>query len=185
MNVTTSDETLCELCWNDHTATFRDDEGRPVCGTHANVLEDGSWDGEPHEIVPLTPEEDQEEIEYVFVYGTLRNGSGYDAELKGFTKDDTGQFPTLIPSPDHTVCGEVHKVTTGRLRNLDRYEGTPHLYKRVEGPLGVWVYIGDPEKLGSKYTLPFEREFLQEQIDDATLTLEADFDPRKMPIERA
>lgn len=180
------DEVLCELCWNDHSAQFEAPDyrgGTAVCGTHANALEDGSWEhGETYEVVPLTYEDAHE---YVFVYGTLRDGSGYSAELGGFRKDDTGRFPTLIPNPDCTVDGEVHKVTRARLEQLDTYEGVPRLYKRVEGPMGVWVYIGDPARLGSDGRLTFEQDYLEERMSEATLTLAADFDPRDMPVEGA
>jgi len=108
-------EELCQLCWNDHTAQFRVPnyrDGVAVCGTHANALEDGSWEtGETYEVVPLT----YGQAEYVFVYGTLADGSGYDAELDGWRRDDTGRFPTLVPNPDASVTGEVHKVTPARL----------------------------------------------------------------------
>lgn len=184
MHATHPDETLCELCSNDQTAQFEAPDyrgGIPVCGTHANALEDGSWEyGETYAVEPLTH---SEEIEYVFVYGTLRDGSGYEAELEGFRKDDTGRFPTLIPDPEASVTGEVHKVTEARLRQLDRYEGVPTLYKRVEAPMGIWVYIGDPEKLGADSDLTFEEAFLDERMAEATLTLAADFDPRTMAVQ--
>lgn len=176
------DEVLCELCWNDHTATFRDEEGRAVCGTHANALEEGSWDDVEHTVEPLTY---TDTAEYVFVYGTLRDGSGYSAELTDFRKDDSGRFPTLIPNPDGVVSGEVHKVTAARLEQLDTYEGVPRLYKRVEAPMGVYVYIGDPELLGAEGGLKFDQQHLEECMNDATLTLAADFDPRTMPVEGA
>lgn len=175
-----SDEELCELCWNDHTATFRDDEGRAVCGTHANALEAGSWDGDEHELEPI---DTATEAEYLFVYGTLADGTGYEAELTGFRKDDTGRYPTLIPNPDDSVPGEVHKVTPARLTQLDAYEGVPNLYKRVEGPMGVYVYIGDPVSLGATGRLDFDQQHLEEWMEDATLTVAAAFDPRSMPIE--
>lgn len=178
------DEELCELCWNDHTAVFRDDDGRPVCGTHANALEDGSWDGTHHEVEPLTyDDETPTEHEYVFVYGTLMDDTGYGATLEGFRKDTSGRYPTLIPNPDGSVSGEIHKVTEARLSQLDTYEGVPRLYKRVEAPMGVHVYIGDPDLLGSHASLTFDEEHLQECMDEAALTLAADFDPRLMQVE--
>ena len=176
-------EKLCELCWNDHTATFRDHEGRPVCGTHANALEDGSWDGTEHRVEPLAYADDDEEAEYVFVYGTLVDGSGYRAELEGWRKDTSGSYPTLLPNPDGVVTGEVHKVSPARLDQLDTYEGVPHLYKRLEAPMGVYVYVGDPARLGSESRLVFEQEHLQACMEDATLTLAADFDPRHLVTE--
>lgn len=178
----TDDEELCELCWNDHTASFRDHEGRPVCGTHANALEEGSWDGVEREVTPLTY---LNELEYVFVYGTLRDRDSYTADLEGFRKDDTGRYPTLIPDEDGVVTGEIHKVTGDRLKELDRYESVPRLYKRVEGPMGVWMYIGDPDRLHATGELTFEQEFLEERAADATLTLDAGFDPRKMDVQQA
>jgi gamma-glutamylcyclotransferase (GGCT)/AIG2-like uncharacterized protein YtfP len=177
------DEALCQLCWNDHTAQFwapNYRNGVAVCGTHASALEDGSWEhGETYEVTPIT----DREAEYVFVYGTLQDGSGSHAELAGWRKDNTGRYPTLVPDPDGVVTGELHKVTPARLEQLDSYEGVPRLYKRVEAPMGVWVYIGDPQRLGSHVEVPFEQSYLEERMNEATLTLAADFNPREMSVE--
>lgn len=176
---TETDEELCELCTQPHTAAYRDDQGRPVCGVHANALEDGSWDGDIHDVTPIAPD-----AEYVFVYGTLVNGTGYDATVHGFRKDDTGNYPTLIPDGHGEVEGEIHKVTPDRLRQLDRYEGVGSgLYTRVELPMGIQVYIGDPERLGSHGDFTFERELLQEAADRVELTIRGDIDSRTMPVQ--
>jgi len=51
--------------------------------------------------------------------------------------------------------------------------------------MGVWVYIGDPQLLGSRADLAFDQQYLEERMNESTLTLAADFDPREMPVESA
>lgn len=78
----------------------------------------------------------------VFVYGTLMRGgrlhgvlteSRYcgNARLRGYTMFDLGWFPGIVRSGGHgEVHGEVYEVDDDTLANLDRIEGTPHLYQR-------------------------------------------------------
>lgn len=180
----TTDDRDCELCSLTTRAKYHAPNyqgGVDVCGDHAKALEDANWiPGESYNCRPLTTGPDHS---YVFVYGTLMNDTGYDAELTGWRRDRSGNFPTLVPDEDATVTGEVHKVTPDRLEQLDQIEGTPTLYKRLEIPLGVYVYIGDPRSLDADATYPFDREYLQERLDESALTLTADFDPRDMGIE--
>jgi len=174
----------CALCWNDHGATYRAPnyrDGITVCATHANALESGSWEhGRTYAVEPLTAEQ---EYEFVFVYGTLQDDSGYEATLTGWRKDTSGRYPTIIPNPDGEVEGEVQKVTAQRLLQLDQYEGVPTLYKRLSAPMGVYVYIGDPAKLGAEGRLNFQKSYLQDCMQDATLTVSADFQPSALPIQ--
>ncbi len=99
----------------------------------------------------------------VFVYGTLRQGEGADLtrwegtefvrpdcingrlyHLGGFpgVKTEAGVFCPGSPS----VRGEVFRVNdAGTLSGLDRYEGYPSLYDRIQTMTAsgetVWVYV--------------------------------------------
>lgn len=102
--------------------------------------------------------------EFVFVYGTLKQGGGLHNLLLGskcvgkykleFAKlIDTGAgYPGLVFTPEvpeNFVYGEVYKITPIVLARLDHAEGYPHLYTRnqssVQGECGgrrlAWVYV--------------------------------------------
>ena len=83
--------------------------------------------------------------EFVFIYGTLkqgqcRDGSMLEARYLGialttpkFAMYNVGDYPALISdnlSVDRRVCGELYECDEGLMRDLDRIEGVPHLYKR-------------------------------------------------------
>ena len=119
----------------------------------------------------------------VFFYGTLmsafrRDGrSRIDAKLTpvgrgsiGATLFDLGIYPAAIPSLDHRVSGEVHRMIEGEavLTVLDEFEGfdpsepDSSLYVRVETPVILedgsgayaWVYfynapLGKAERIES------------------------------------
>lgn len=89
------------------------------------------------------------EPRYVFVYGTLKRGHhnhhvlGHsefagDGELYGsFFDMYDGGFPYLIHRPEGSrggfVTGEIYYVTDKNVMDaLDRLEGVPHLYRRIE-----------------------------------------------------
>jgi len=133
------------------------------------------------------PDSKQEvQHEHVFVYGTLVNGSGYDAVIHGFRKDDTGCYPTLVPDGDGKVVGEVHKVTHRRLKELDHYEGVEQgLYTRVRLPMDIQAYIGDPDRLGSDADYEYDEARLQEVADMALVTIRGDSRPSEVPVEEA
>lgn len=115
----------------------------------------------------------------LFVYGTLRLGESADLGDKRFGSGtfhatfvredrinadlyDLGWFPGIkLPTEDEipfeatlpTVAGDVFRLVTDDItRQLDNYEGFPHLYGRrvvqTEGGLSVWVYFynGEPSK---------------------------------------
>lgn len=102
-------------------------------------------------------------MENVFVYGTLKRGEpnhgllgdgqfvGEAMTVDRFHLYDTGWYPamvTLDPENDNDsvqVCGELYKVTPETLKNLDRLEGVPFLFKRVQVTLNdnrtAWAYV--------------------------------------------
>jgi len=105
------------------------------------------------------------EMDFVFVYGTLRKGFGNyrllsDAEFIGNakTKDKYIMYARGIPfvsknfSQSHIV-GEVYKVDKKTLRDLDRLEGHPNWYYREKVPviledgkeIEAWIYFNDME----------------------------------------
>jgi gamma-glutamylcyclotransferase (GGCT)/AIG2-like uncharacterized protein YtfP len=91
-------------------------------------------------------------VNYLFVYGTLRGmGGNYNLISEGTVKGQLwhlGSFPGLVLGGNFDVIGEIHQVTDQNLQNLDYYEGTPVLYRRVKVPvlrkegdfLKCWVY---------------------------------------------
>jgi len=93
----------------------------------------------------------------VFVYGTLRSGRARNGVLEGsqllgrilltarLQLVNLGPFPALIPCgrPLRTM-GEVYEVSDEVLALLDRIEGHPDFYKRIEieTQFGrAWVYV--------------------------------------------
>lgn len=92
------------------------------------------------------------------MYGTLRKGEGnhpllngckYVGETKvpGFMYD-LGYYPGVkLVSPSDKYVGkvpyitcEVYEVDPGTLERLDRLEGVPYLYDRMELPDGTFIY---------------------------------------------
>lgn len=96
----------------------------------------------------------------VFVYGTLMSGCGNDrlmtdpryrpeggeARLVGpaltrpeFTMYSCygGGYPALVRTGGTAIVGEVWEVNDAVLERLDRLEGVPHHYQRIEVPLAV------------------------------------------------
>ena len=93
----------------------------------------------------------------VFVYGTLKKGYGNHetylkdskelgpARLEGLMFH-LGQFPAINLSERFTtIHGEVYEVDWENLLDMDRLEGIPHFYDRIETPVAphgvVWTYI--------------------------------------------
>lgn len=92
----------------------------------------------------------------IFVYGTLKSGEGNNhvlrnvnakllgnAFIKG-TMYDLGSFPGVRLEGDGQVFGELWQVEGDGIRPLDRLEGHPTFYTRVEcntseGPAEVYV----------------------------------------------
>ena len=81
----------------------------------------------------------------LFVYGTLLTGfgnwqwalapqNGEPLTLLGYELHDAGGYPMMIPSLDNEskVHGEVFEINIDELRQIDRLEGHPNFYERVE-----------------------------------------------------
>lgn len=101
----------------------------------------------------------------VFVYGTLRDEyeSGREAILNGARKDASGRYPTLVPDESGQVNGELITVNDQELQDLDNYENVPQLYHRIRID-GVWVYIGNPDLLGSDADYRYNRDAITESF---------------------
>lgn len=92
----------------------------------------------------------------VAVYGSLREGLGNHRLLASSEKVGTyrvklpyymislGGFPGLIPCDDtNWITVEVYEVTEDTFANLDRLEGYPNFYDRVQVTVGEhtpWIY---------------------------------------------
>ena len=101
-----------------------------------------------------------DELQLVFVYGTLKRGMVNHRQLAGSRFEgtttvgglhlyDLGPFPMAIAAAadrDARVEGEVYGVSPELLAALDRFEGAPRLYERQQYQLSdgrrVWVYVG-------------------------------------------
>lgn len=78
----------------------------------------------------------------VFVYGTLKKGHGLHGYISrtefisndsvdGFEMYDLGAFPCIVQG-EGTVHGEVYEIDGNTLHMLDRVEGYPSLYNRMQ-----------------------------------------------------
>lgn len=94
----------------------------------------------------------------VFVYGSLKNGFHNHRLLEqskflgvasgeGYRMVSLGSFPGLLHG-DKTVVGELYEVDDNTFKSLDRLEGHPEFYKRLERPFDdgeevhhAWVYL--------------------------------------------
>jgi gamma-glutamylcyclotransferase (GGCT)/AIG2-like uncharacterized protein YtfP len=85
------------------------------------------------------------EKQLVFIYGTLKSGQcrsgsmsmarylGIALTTPNFAMYNVGSYPALIfddLASDHRVCGELYECDEELMKDLDRIEGVPHLYKR-------------------------------------------------------
>jgi gamma-glutamylaminecyclotransferase len=100
----------------------------------------------------------------VFVYGTLRKGHSNNHMLKdaycygvGVSEDRYAMYIhkcyPYITSIDarYPIVGELYSVDDETLMELDKFEGHPRYYKRIEIPVNVeekqyiaWAYFFDP-----------------------------------------
>jgi gamma-glutamylcyclotransferase (GGCT)/AIG2-like uncharacterized protein YtfP len=103
---------------------------------------------------------------HIFVYGTLMEGGGATALLRGCVRvgpgtvrgtlyDLDGEFPVLMLAGPDRIHGEVWRCPAGVLLELDRYEGVAAgLFRRVAvqvGPHACWSYVAGP-RLGRRLT---------------------------------
>lgn len=98
----------------------------------------------------------------VLVYGTLKKGfpnhhllrdAEYvsPAEIKRFKMHDLGPYPAVRFTGDSMdrVIGELYRVTSVELEQLDYLEGHPEYYTRIPVPLDddtgtmAWMYTMD------------------------------------------
>lgn len=94
----------------------------------------------------------------IFVYGTLREGEGNWAwALQGrskklgeetlpadYTMVSLGGFPAVSLDGSSPVVGEVYEVDDEVFQSIERLEGYPSLYDRVEVQTkygAAWMYI--------------------------------------------
>lgn len=100
----------------------------------------------------------------VFVYGTLRRG-GSNHHLLGaarylgrfrtepaYTMLNLGHYPGVIAPGGGSILGEVYGVSPRLLRDLDRLEDVPRLYRResLATPWGMaWLYLYQARALGA------------------------------------
>ena len=110
-------------------------------------------------------------MQNVFVYGTLKRGFynhrilehanrlGNAVTCEKFTMFSLGPYPMVMPKPKHKIKGEVYEVDDEILERLDRLEGYPDFYTRVETEvimqnkvINALIYIGASEKCINKHT---------------------------------
>lgn len=92
----------------------------------------------------------------VFAYGSLKYGFGNHYLLSGskllgsletqpvFTMYDLGAYPAVTESGSCTIHGEVYEVAPDTFSEIDRLEGYPDFYNRIQitTPYGLaWIYI--------------------------------------------
>ncbi|MDP7071042.1 MAG: gamma-glutamylcyclotransferase family protein [Phycisphaerales bacterium] len=109
----------------------------------------------------------------VFVYGTLRTGgANWRAHLApdvgrpavteaAFTMRSLGRFPVVEAGGVTAIAGEVFDVSDETLASLDRLEGHPGWYERIEievrcaGEVSrAWIYLMPPGTHGESPVLP-------------------------------
>lgn len=78
----------------------------------------------------------------LFIYGSLLSGGqnhrmmgsavrvGPAATTAAYALVDLGPYPALLESGHTAVLGELYRVSTQLLIELDEFEGTPDLYRR-------------------------------------------------------
>ena len=95
---------------------------------------------------------------WLFVYGTLKQGGGMDRLMVGCTPIrsasvegslyDLGEYPALVLDRGGIVIGELWRCPAETLDRLDSYEGVPTgLFRRVRtmaGDVECWTYVAGP-----------------------------------------
>ena len=95
----------------------------------------------------------------IFVYGTLMRGMSEHIRLGGaeflgtarteaaFTLYNTGQWPAGVRRGRCAITGELYKIPSTRLAELDVFEGHPRLFHRQTiklasgGTAIAWIYV--------------------------------------------
>ncbi len=99
----------------------------------------------------------------VFVYGTLLRGEsnahllakaqylGCAHTRPGFELVDLGPYPAMTPGGNSSVVGEVYAVDSRTLATLDRLEGHPEYYCRIDIVLSdgtpAQTYVMSPDRV--------------------------------------
>ena len=101
----------------------------------------------------------------VFVYGTLMRHEANHHYLRGATYLgrartapryrllSLGSYPVLCLGGRQRTCGEVYRVSTAMLRQLDRLEEYPHYYQRSKIPTAfgpAWLYFQTQPPAGAR-----------------------------------
>ena len=110
----------------------------------------------------MTPIDTPQQI-LVFVYGTLLRGEsnadllaeahyrGHAHTSPGFELVDLGAYPAMIPGGNSSVMGELYAVDSRTLATLDRLEGHPEYYRRIEVVLSdgtpAQTYVMSPDRV--------------------------------------
>jgi gamma-glutamylcyclotransferase (GGCT)/AIG2-like uncharacterized protein YtfP len=77
----------------------------------------------------------------------LLSGSKFIGAIKTapeFTMYDLGDYPAVIENGSSIIYGEVYKISSNSLSELDNLEGYPDLYNRILIELlfdFVWMYV--------------------------------------------
>ena len=92
----------------------------------------------------------------VFVYGTLKRGQrnfhqmrdaafvGEHVTVARYTMFCFDTYPAVCLNGSSAITGEVFRVSAPRLRALDRFEGHPEYYRRIQIDTEhgrAWMYV--------------------------------------------
>ena len=105
----------------------------------------------------------------VLVYGTLRHGMGNNdyfldrskplrtLRISGFVMKDLGAFPA-IHEGDGEITVEYFRIDKATLAELDRLEGHPVFYRRIEvvvNELGIsaYIYVMSADRIDGRKTI--------------------------------
>lgn len=115
-------------------------------------------------------------MEQVFVYGTLKKGHGNFRLLEGskYLGDHSteplyfmlsfGGFPGVYMGGDTAIHGEVYEVSDAVFGTLDRLEGYPSFYNRIQIDTeygDAWMYFIPNSSDSTRHPVPLPK--LQER----------------------
>lgn len=102
----------------------------------------------------------------VAVYGTLKIGGALHGNMKsinavfnekkvipGFKMYDLGPFPAVVKDDVSEISVEIYNINEEGLARLDRVEGYPNFYNRMQLEDGSWIYFMDKSKVSSDWTI--------------------------------